>query len=181
MKDGRVASVGRSGTHSFTKPPCAQITLIEGLGVEGDAHSGVTVKHRSRVARNPHAPNLRQTHLIHAELFDELAAIGFKVNPGDLGENITTSGVPLLSLPEGTRLHIGAAAILELTGLRNPCKQIDDFRNGLMQAVLDRTPEGALVRKSGVMAVVRAGGVVRQGDVIWVQLPDGDHKALAPV
>lgn len=178
---GIVASVGRFETHAFSKPPCPEIRLIEGLGVEGDAHSGATVKHRSRAAKDPSQPNLRQTHLIHAELLDELARAGFQVGPGDLGENILTKGVDLLTLPRGTRLHIGAGVIVEVTGLRNPCKQIDDFQPGLMNAVLERKADGRLVRKTGVMTIVRAGGVVRAGDGIRVELPPGAHVPLEPV
>jgi MOSC domain-containing protein YiiM len=157
------------------------ITLLAGLGVQGDAHAGVTVKHRSRVARNPAQPNLRQLHLIHAELFDELAGQGFAVAPAELGENVTTRGIDLLALPRGTRLHLGESAIVEVTGLRNPCHQIDDWQPGLMAALLGRDAAGGLVRKSGVMAVVLAGGVLRPGDPILSVLPPAPHEALAPV
>ncbi|MBL8708445.1 MAG: MOSC domain-containing protein [Rhodospirillaceae bacterium] len=142
---------------------------------------GETVQHRSRVAKDPSQPNLRQVHLIHAELFDELGAKGFTVQPGEMGENITTRGLDLLSLPDATRLRLGAEAVVELTGLRNPCVQIDRFQKGLMQATLDRDPAGNLVRKAGVMAVVVTGGDVRPGDAIVVILPEGPHRALAPV
>ncbi|MBP7565332.1 MAG: MOSC domain-containing protein [Burkholderiaceae bacterium] len=177
----QVLAVHASATHSFSKSPLAQIDLVEGLGVAGDAHSGATVKHRSRVARNPHQPNLRQVHLMHAELFDDLARQGFTVAPGQLGENITTRGLALLDLPEGTTLHIGSDAVVRLTGLRNPCHQIDGFQRGLMQAVLDRDADGQLVRKAGVMGVVLAGGLVRAGDAIRVALPPGPHDRLRPV
>jgi MOSC domain-containing protein YiiM len=176
-----VASVGLSNAHSFSKGLAPQINLLAGLGIEGDAHCGVTVKHRSRVARDPTQPNLRQVHLIHAELFDELAALGFAVAPGQMGENICTRGVDLLALPAGTQLHIGESALVQLTGLRNPCVQIDRFQPGLMSAVLGRTPDGGLVRKAGVMGIVLAGGVVRAGDAIAITLPIGPHRALAPV
>ena len=155
--------------------------MIAGLGVEGDAHLGATVQHRSRVKKDPTVPNLRQVHLIHSELFDELRAAGFTVAPGDLGENITTRGVSLLDFPVGTRLNLGDSAIVELTGLRNPCHQIDDFQPGLMAAVLGRDATGGLVRKSGVMSIVIAGGEVEPGDAITVELPALPHRALVPV
>lgn len=169
--NGRVVAVSASPTHSFSKFPTAQITLLTGLGVEGDAHCGSTVKHRSRVERDPTQPNLRQVHLVHAELFEELAAKGFSVGPGQLGENITTRGVDLLILPVDTELRIGSSTIVRLTGLRNPCAQLDRLQPGLMSAILDRTPEGAIVRKSGVMGVVIAGGPVCAGDAVVVVRP----------
>jgi MOSC domain-containing protein YiiM len=178
---GRVLAVHRSGRHSFSKFEEDEITLVEGLGVEGDAHAGLTVKHRSRVARDASAPNLRQVHLIHAELFDELVQRDHPVFPGEMGENITTRGVDLLALPRGTLLRIGEGAELEVTGLRNPCSQIDRFQPGLMAAVLDRDSDGRLVRKSGAMAVVRRGGIVRRNDTIMVHLPNGPHHPLEPV
>jgi len=155
--------------------------LIEGLGIEGDAHLGTTVKHRSRVARDPTQPNLRQVHLIHAELHDELAAAGFEVSPGELGENVTTRGVALLDLPAGTRLRLGASAIVEITGLRNPCVQIDRFRPGLLQRVVGRGDGGATWRKTGIMSVVIAGGDVGPGDAIEVELPPEPHRPLEVV
>lgn len=176
-----VVAVSCAATHEFSKPLRSSIRLLAGLGVEGDAHLGVTVKHRSRVKRNPDAPNLRQVHLIHAELFDELRAAGFEVAPGELGENVTTRGVDLLGLPAGARLHLGAAAVIEITGLRNPCHQLDRFQRGLTAAVLDRDAEGKLVRKSGVMSIVLAGGEVRPGDAIRVELPAAPHRRLEPV
>lgn len=177
----KVEAVSRASEHKFSKPVVDEITLLAGLGVEGDAHLGVTVQHRSRVAKDPSQPNLRQVHLIHGELLEELAGKGFTVQAGDLGENILTRGVDLLGLPEGSRLHIGAAAVVEVTGLRNPCKQINDFQPGLMQAVLGRDADGGLIRKAGVMAVVIEGGPVRPGDAIRVELPVEPHRALAPV
>jgi MOSC domain-containing protein YiiM len=176
-----VIAVGSSTTHSFSKPAQPQIAIVAGLGVEGDAHAGVTVKHRSRVAKKPPQPNLRQVHLIHGELFAELAAKGFAVAPGQLGENITTSGIELLSLPAGTELRIGTEAVVRLTGLRNPCYQLDRFRSGLMAAVLDRSPTGKLIRKAGVMSVAIRSGTVRPGDPIEIELPAGPHLALEPV
>jgi len=178
---GRVAAVSSSATHTLTKPNLAAIRLLEGLGVEGDAHAGTTVKHRSRVLKNPFQPNLRQVHLIHAELHDDLRAAGFVVAAGQMGENITTRGVALLDLPTGTRLWLGAEAVIEITGLRNPCSQLDSIQRGLMAAVLDRDAEGNLIRKAGVMAVVVAGGVVRPGDTITVELPPPPHHPLQPV
>lgn len=177
---GWVVSVACNTRHRFSKLVVEAITLLEGLGVEGDAHAGVTVRHRSRVARNPAQPNLRQVHLIHAELFDELAARGFRVGPGQLGENITTRGIDLLALPRGAVLRIGEAA-LEVTGLRNPCAQIDNFQKGMLAAVLDRGPNGELVRKSGIMAIVLSGGTVRPDDGIRVELPALPHFPLERV
>jgi MOSC domain-containing protein YiiM len=178
---GQVVAVHRSSRHEFSKHAEDAITLVEGLGVEGDAHAGATVKHRSRVARDPSAPNLRQVHLLQSELFDELVARDHAVFPGDLGENVTTRGIDLLALPAGTVLRLGEVAEVELTGLRNPCSQIDRFQTGLMAAVLDRDAQGHLVRKAGVMAVVRRGGIVRPQDSIAVQLPPTPRKNLEPV
>ena len=175
---GEVIAVSASSAHTFSKSSASQIILLTALGVEGDAHCGVTVKHRSRVARDASQPNLRQVHLMHSELFDELAEKGFAVGPGQLGENITTRGVNLLALPVGAQLHIGPSAIIKLTGLRNPCAQLDHFQLGLMSAVLDRRPEGKLVRKAGVMGVVVAGGPVHPGDTISVKLPVEPHCEL---
>ncbi|WP_298926384.1 MOSC domain-containing protein [uncultured Ramlibacter sp.] len=180
MAGPTVLAVHRSSSHSFSKFSEDSITLVEGMGVRGDAHAGSTVQHRSRVARDPSQPNLRQVHLLQAELFDELMASDHPVFPGDMGENITTRGLDLLALPEGTRLHIGAAT-LQVTGLRNPCSQIDRFQKGLMAAVLGRDSQGHLVRKAGVMAVVVHGGEVRAGDAIRVEIPPGEQAALQPV
>ena len=177
MSGSGVAVSARRG-HHFSKTNALEIRLVAGLGVDGDAHSGVTVKHRSRVARDASQPNLRQVHLMHAELFDELRGQGFEIAPGELGENVTTSGVDLLGLPVGALLHLGVGAIVEVTGLRNPCVQIERFRPGLMAAVLGRAEDGSLVRKSGVMGVVRAGGDLRAGDQIRVELPAGPHRKL---
>ncbi|HEU0116389.1 MAG TPA: MOSC domain-containing protein [Thermomicrobiales bacterium] len=178
---GVVTAVSRSPTHTMRKPNQAAIRLQTGLGVADDAHQGVTVKHRSRVARDPTQPNLRQVHLIHAELHDELRAGGFAVAPGEMGENVTTRGVDLLGLPAGTRLHLGATAVVEVTGLRNPCAQLDGIQPGLMAATLDRDAAGNLVRKAGVMSVVLTDGEVRAGDPIRVELPPEPHRRLAPV
>jgi len=176
-----VAAVHRSRSYSFSKPVADHIDLVAGLGVEGDVHAGVTVRHRSRVARDPAQPNLRQVHLIHGELHDELAVAGFAVGPGAMGENITTRGVDLLALARGTRLHLGDAAVVEVTGLRNPCAQLDGLVPGLMAAVLDRDPEGRLVRKAGVMGVVLSGGRVAAADPIVAVPPDGSFQPLEPV
>lgn len=167
--------------HHFSKNPALSIRLLTGLGVEGDGHSGATVQHRSRKRWNPQLPNLRQVHLIHSELFDELRDKGFAIAPGDLGENVTTAGLDLLGLPAGTRLTLGDAATIELTGLRNPCIQMDRFQSGLMAATLDKDAAGNLIRKAGVMAVVLADGDVRPGDAITVTLPAGAPRPLAPV
>jgi MOSC domain-containing protein YiiM len=176
--NGHVTAVSRSATHSMSKQTMLVVTLVAGRGVEGDAHSGATVKHRSRVRVDPDQPNLRQVHLIHAELHDELRAAGFDVGPGVMGENVTTRDVDLLALPRGARLHIGATAVVEITGLRNPCTQLDGLQPGLMAAVLGTAPDGSLVRRSGVMGVVVAGGDVKAGDPIRVELPRGPHVAL---
>jgi MOSC domain-containing protein YiiM len=178
---GSVACVSLRRGHHFSKVPSLSIRLIKGLGVDGDAHMGETVKHRSRVRRDPTQPNLRQVHLMHAELFDELHARGFTVKPGDLGENITTSGIDLLALPSGARLHLGDSAVVAITGLRNPCVQIDRFQQGLMAATLDRNANGDLVRKAGIMGIVVAGGDVRPGDRVRVALPPEPYQALLPV
>ena len=177
----RVQAVARHPVHAFSKPLALHIRLLAGLGVAGDAHCGATVKHRSRVARDPSQPNLRQLHLLHAELFDELRALGFAIAPGALGENVTTAGLDLLGLPRGARLHLGEAAVVEVTGLRNPCRQLDGFAPGLMAATLDRDAAGRLVRKAGIMAVVVEGGDVAPGDAIRVELPPGPHEPLEPV
>ena len=178
---GVVTAVSRSATHTMSKPNEGSIQLLVGLGVEGDAHLGETVKHRSRVARDPNQPNLRQVHLIHAELHDELREGGFALAAGQMGENVTTRGVDLLGLPTGARLHLGEAAVVEVTGLRNPCAQLDGIQPGLMAATLDRDDQGNLVRKAGIMGVVIAAGEVRAGDPIRVELPPEPHRVLQPV
>lgn len=176
-----IVAVSRSATHSFGKPNQLEIRLVAGLGVDGDAHQGETVKHRSRVARDPTQPNLRQVHLLHAEFLDELKAKGFDVAPGALGENVLTKGVDLLGLSTGTRLALGDTAVIEVTGLRNPCVQLDRFQKGLMAACLDKAADGSLIRKAGVMAIVIEGGDVRAGDAIRVAPPAGPHRSLQPV
>lgn len=198
MPTPRVAAVSRDETHQFSKVPVESITLVSGLGVVGDAHAGTLVQHRSRVRRDPNQPNLRQVHLIHAELFEEARELGHELAPGDLGENVLTAGLDLLSLPTGTLLGLGDEAVVRLTGLRNPCVQINDFRPGLLKVVLSRgdgipTDEPApstaspdiaripYIRKAGVMAVVETGGEVRPGEAITVTVPDGTPIPLAPV
>lgn len=178
---GIVTAVSLSPRHAFSKPNALGIRLVAGLGVEGDAHAGVTVKHRSRVRRDPTQPNLRQVHLVHSELFDQLRDKGFAIVPGDIGENVTTRGIDLLALPTGTRLRLGEAAVVEVTGLRNPCVQLDGFQKGLMAATLDKDADSNLVRKAGIMGIVLAGGEVRPGDAIAIELPEGAHRPLQPV
>ena len=179
--NGIVTAVSCNKAHTFSKPNESSIRLLTGLGVYGDAHMGETVKHRSRVAQDPTQPNLRQVHLIHAELHDKLREAGFNVSAGDMGENITTRGIYLLGLPRGARLHLGSAAVVEVTGLRNPCAQLDRFQPGLMAAVLGRDADGKLVRKAGVMGVVLAGGEVRPGDAVRVEEPPEPWERLERV
>ena len=178
---GEVVAVASSREHHFSKERRDAVTLIAGMGVEGDAHAGVTVKHRSRVVRDPTQPNLRQVHLLHEELFALLRKRGFAVEPGSLGENITTRGIDLLALPRGTRLRLGNSAEVEITGLRNPCLQLDQYQAGLTQAVLDRDTDGNLLRLAGVMAIVIAGGPVLPGNPISIHLSAEPHAALKPV
>ena len=177
----QVLSVSLSPTHTFSKQVAPRIILLAGLGVEGDAHAGVTVRHRYRVRKNPKSPNLTQVHLLQAELFAELAGKGIALAPGELGENITTSGIDLLNLPLGTRLHLGDQAVVEVTGLRQPCTQMNDLRPGLMKACLGRHPDGAVLRKAGIMAIVIAGGILAAGDSIRAELPKGPPLPLGPV
>lgn len=177
----KVIAVASDGSHNFSKPKRTSIRLINGLGVEGDAHLGEKVQHLSRVRRDPESPNLRQVHLVHAELHDELRKKGFRVEAGQMGENITTRGIDLLGLPVNARLHLGPDAIVEVKGLRNPCAQLDGLQQGLMAATLDKDGAGNLIRKAGIMGIVIAGGEVKPGDAIRVELPDGPHKPLSPV
>jgi MOSC domain-containing protein YiiM len=173
-----VVSVASDATHRFSKPVRPSIMLVAGIGIAGDAHAGVTVQHLSRVRRDPTQPNLRQVHLVASELFAELDRAGFAVRAGDLGENVTTAGIDLLALPTGTRLAIGASAVVEVTGLRNPCRQIDGFSDGLLKQVLARDGDGTVVRRAGIMGIVLAGGAVRTGDRIAVERPPGDRRPL---
>ncbi|BAT61127.1 MOSC domain protein [Variibacter gotjawalensis] len=176
-----ILAVSARRGHHFSKTPQLSIRLVEGEGVDGDGHRGVTVKHRSRARFNPTLPNLRQVHLVHSELFDELRAQGYELAAGDIGENVLTRGIDLLGLPMGTRLLLGREAVVEVTGLRNPCIQMDRFREGLMQATLARAEDGSLIRKAGVMSVVVSAGDVRPGDPIAIELPAEPHQPLKPV
>lgn len=181
LLNATIESVSRSGTHTVSKPNQDRIRLLCGQGVEGDAHCGQTVQHRSRVARDPSQPNLRQVHLLHAELHDELRAAGFDLAQGQLGENVTTRGIDLLALPKGTRLQLGDTAVVEVTGLRNPCRQLNGIQAGLMEATLDRAANGDLIRKAGIMGIVVVDGEVRPGDPIRAELPPGVQRPLEPV
>ncbi|HEY4266251.1 MAG TPA: MOSC domain-containing protein [Micropepsaceae bacterium] len=178
---GRIIAVSRSAAHSFSKPNEPMIQLVAGLGVADDAHLGETVQHLARVREDPTKPNLRQVHLIHCELFDELREAGFSVAPGEIGENVTTRGIDLLGLPAGTRLHLGESAVVQVTGLRNPCRQLDRFQPGLMAAMLGRDGQGRITLKSGIMGIVLAGGHVRAGDSIAVALPPEPHRPMTRV
>jgi MOSC domain-containing protein YiiM len=172
-----VSGVYVNDKHTFSKSSKAAIRLIKDFGVEGDCHAGPVDQHLFHLRRFGQHPNLRQVHLIHTELFDELALKGHAVRPGDLGENIATRNIELLKLPVGTRLRLGPEAIVELTGLRNPCRQIEAFQPGLLKHVLESTSAG-LVRKAGVMSIVIQGGVVQPGDSIGVELPPLPHEPL---
>jgi len=178
MTNPVVVAVSRDSEHRFSKAIADEITLRKGFGVEGDTHAGVTVQHRSRVAVDPTQPNLRQVHVIHAELHDDLRAQGFAVEAGQMGENVTTRGLDLLALPAGTLLRLGPDAVVEVTGLRNPCNQINDFRSGMLKAVLDKDEQGHVIRKAGIMAIVVRSGSVKTGDPIRVDLPDQPHRPL---
>jgi MOSC domain-containing protein YiiM len=175
-----VESVSRDGRHRFSKDPVPRIRVLEGMGVEGDTHAGATVQHRSRVRRDPTQPNLRQVHLIHAELLEEVNALGHDVRPGTLGENVLTRDLDVLALPRDTRLRIGDA-VLRVTGLRNPCQQIEDARPGLLKLMVFRAEDGSIVRRCGVMAVVESDGEIAVGDAIAIEMPDGDRVPLEPV
>ncbi|WP_319532179.1 MOSC domain-containing protein [uncultured Cohaesibacter sp.] len=179
--DAVVVAVALDDKHAFSKRSQSSIRLLEGLGVEGDAHCGEKVKHRSRVRANPNQPNLRQVHLIHQELFDEVAAKGFSVQAGDMGENITTSGIDLLVLPTGAILQIGEEAEVEITGLRNPCAQIESWQKGLLAEMVYKDDAGNLVRKAGIMGVVLKGGEVRPGESIVVRYPEKPWRSLERV
>lgn len=178
---GTIEAVSADETHGPGKRNRPSILLVEGHGVEGDVHYGATIQHLSRTEHSGGEPNLRQVHLIGVELLDELNEAGFDLAPGTLGENVTTRDISLLELPVGTLLRLGGEAVVELTGLRNPCSQLDGLQPGLMKATLDRDADGNLIRRAGVMSVVRAGGEVRAGEPIAVELPDGPHRRLVPV
>lgn len=196
----QVVAVSRDGTHRFSKVPRQAITVVAGMGVAGDAHAGTLVQHRSRVRRDPNQPNLRQVHLIQTELLDEARAAGHDVAPGGLGENVLTEGLDLLALATDSRLLIGDA-VLRVTGLRNPCHQINEYSAGLLNIVVARidgvgssadvtlsASGGAdaldgvrIVRRAGVMAVVERDGEIRPSMFIDVLAPPEPHRPLAPV
>ena len=177
----KIISLSKNDQHQFSKQPCASLEFVEAHGIKGDAHCGKTVQHLSHVKKDPTQPNLRQVHIIHRELLDELKKQGFKVEAGSLGENVLTQGIDLLSLPKNTRLQLGNQVILKVTGLRNPCSQLDKYQQGLMKAVLDKDRDGNIIRKSGIMAVVEKGGTVFVNDPIEVRLPDLPHETLDKV
>ena len=177
-KLGAVKAVSCDAGHNFSKPVCNSIKVVSGLGVEGDAHFGKLVQHLYRNKQDPSVPNLRQIHLIHSELHEELHGKGFDILSGDMGENITTQGIDLLGLPLGTVLTIGDEAAIEITGLRNPCYQLNDFRDGLMKACLDKAGDGSVIFKSGIMGVIVKDGTIRPGDPIRVELPDEPYTPL---
>lgn len=179
--EGEVVSVSKSAIYSFSKQVFSEITLLKGLGIKGDIHAGKKVKHRSRVRRDPSQPNLRQVHLMHQELFEELKPKGFEVHPGEMGENITTKGIEILKLPQGTLLKIGEEAVIKITGLRNPCAQLNGLKDGLMNVLVFKDEAGNVIRKAGIMSVVEVGGIVRQGDRIKVELPAEQHLPLEKV
>jgi len=178
--NGFVIAVSTNAKHSFSKQAQDSIHLVQELGVEGDAHFGATTQHRWLMKKNPTRKNLTQVHLLHAELFDELVSAAFFLSPGEMGENVTTRGIDLLTLPTKTKLHCGGA-VIEVTGLREPCAQLNKLRPGLMKALIRRSKEGIVVRKAGIMGVVLAGGVVRPGDHIEVELPPQPWETMGPV
>ncbi|MEV5961291.1 MOSC domain-containing protein [Kribbella sp. NPDC051952] len=178
---GIVVGVSRDSKHRFSKAAVDAIRVIEGYGVEGDAHAGQTIQHLHPMRLDPTRPNLRQVHLIQFELYDELGDLGYDVSPGQLGENVTTRGVDLLALPRRTRLQLGPDVVLEVTGLRSPCRQINNFRPGLLKEVIHTDEDGTVVRKTGVMSIVVVGGIIHPDDPITVVLPDGDHEPLEVV
>lgn len=181
MSKGQVKALSRSAHHSMSKKNEESLQILTGLGVAGDAHMGEKVKHRSRVAKNPNQPNLRQVHLIHSELHSELLQKGFDIKAGEMGENITTEGIALLALPRNSILHIGAQVKIQVTGLRNPCDQLNGLQEGLMKAVLDKDKEGNLIRKAGIMGIVIQGGEIILGDPIEVSYPPKPYQALERV
>jgi len=180
MSGAAVIAVCCDSKHNLIKPTRDHIILVAGFGVQGDAHYGETVQHLYDKRRNPDAPNLRQVHLIHTEFFDELSEKGFTVKPGQMGENITTRGIDLLGLSRGTKLHIGEA-VIEITGLRNPCSKLNKIQEGLLPASLGQWDDGTMLAKTGVMAIILKGGKVRPKDLIKVETPDSPHIRLTPV
>jgi MOSC domain-containing protein YiiM len=181
LSAGVIVGVSSKPTPGVKKFPQAKVQLVANHGVEGDYHAGASVRHRSRAARDPEQPNLRQVHFMHAELFDELAPLGIEVHPGDMGENITTRGVAILDLPPGARLHLGTSAVVEITGCRNPCAQLNGVDTRLLAEVAKKGADGNIVRRAGIMGIVREGGVVRPGDAIRVEVPDGATGRLEPI
>jgi len=178
---GTVLSVSRDDKHRFSKPTVSSIRLVAGIGVEGDSHAGATVQHRYEMKRNPSAPNLCQVHFMAAELFDDLVPTGYTVAPGELGENVTTEGINLMSLPLGTRLHLGAQAVVSITGMRSPCSLINGYQNGLMKQLIKTDAAGTVQRRGGIMGIVVTGGVVNPGDRVRVELPAGEQLPLGVV
>ena len=182
MSEGEVVAVSRALRHGFAKQPQPAIRLLAGEGVEGDAHRGTTVQHLYQVRRDPTQPNLCQVHLFAAEKLEELAAAGYVLGPGEMGENVLTRGVDLLRLPRHTRVRLGAQAVVEITGLRTPCSQIDGYRRGLQRLLWGpRDAKGRRERRAGVMAVVLTGGDVSPGDCLVLELPPKRHLPLKPV
>jgi len=175
-----VMSVNQAARHDVRKTPVAALHLRSGLGADGDAHYGATVQHRYDRRRDPSRLNLRQVHLIGAELLEELGRAGYRIAPGDLGENITTADIDLASLPAATRLHIGSSAVLELTGLREPCVLLDRIAPGLRLAACGER-SGETILRHGAMAIVVAGGEVRAGDAIEISLPPSPHRPMRVV
>ena len=178
---GTVLSVSRDDKHRFSKPTVSSIRLVAGFGVEGDSHAGATVQHLYEKKRNPSAPNLCQVHFMAAELFDDLVPTGYTVAPGELGENVTTEGINLMSLPLGTQLHLGAQAVVSVTGMRSPCSLINGYQKGLMKQLIKTDAAGTVHRRGGIMGVVVRGGVVNPGDCIRVELPAGEQLPLGVV
>jgi MOSC domain-containing protein YiiM len=176
-RTGIVVAVNRSARHTVSKVSVATIVLRAGFGVEEDAHAGATIEHRYAKRFHPERPNERQVHLIGGELFDELERDGFHVEPGQLGENITTRGIALTDLPLGTRLRIANGAVVEVRGLRVPCVLIDRLIPGVKKA--SAMPYGGkLALRHGIMGIVIASGSVQQGDVLAVEPPAGPARAL---
>lgn len=180
MSSPIVIAVASDSKHNIIKPIRESVRLIAGWGVEGDAHAGKTVQHRYDKRRNPDAPNLRQVHLMHSELFDQVSGLGLSVKPGQMGENITTRHIDILNLPRGTQLRIGEA-VIEITGLRNPCKYLNQIAPGLLKACLGKHEDGTNFPHSGVMGVILADGEVKAGDEIHIITPPKPHERLKPV
>jgi hypothetical protein len=174
--EGYVHSVSASPRHGFSKLVRESITLIKGHGVDGDAHAGAFVKHRYLARWRPRMANERQVHLINQALFEELFSEGFNVQPGNLGENVTTRGIDLLRLPLGTMLALGPTAAVELRGLRTPCVLVDRFRKGLLKALVRKGEQPRF--RAGVMGVVREGGILFPGNPVKVTISPAPWQAL---